>query len=43
LIDVRDGNRIAPIMKPMIGGLSEQDFKDIAAHFDSLKPTRLAE
>ena len=43
LIDIRDGNRIAPIMKPMIGGLSEQDFKDITAHFESLKPSRLAD
>ena len=43
LVDIRDGNRIAPIMKPMIAGLSEQDFKDLAAYFESLKPSRLAD
>jgi len=43
LIDIRDGRRNAPIMKSMITGLSEQDFKDLAAHFETLEMNRLAD
>lgn len=34
----KDGTRKNPVMAPMAAGLSEEDMKDIAAHFGAQKP-----
>ncbi|MGS2724159.1 c-type cytochrome [Porticoccus sp. GXU_MW_L64] len=38
MIAFRDGKRKDPLMTPMVKHLSDQDIKNIAAYFASLKP-----
>lgn len=33
----RDGDRVSPLMAPMVGNLSDQDIEDLAAYYAQLK------